>query len=203
MHIFAVFFVTVVMYGLWVIEGTMAYRSRMFFPSQLAQTDYRRYLPFIAHGGAMWGDPIIVNPLIFVIIWFYGGQWSILDVTYTSLIVWPINILLHKIWAQCRYPDCLAWGGELTPAGCHHFIYMGLAMTVLVQFYFDTKEIDPWFLWCTTAALTAHLFLGTHKVLDIINPAWWNRKFIGDIQGWLSLFIVLSALYWRTYTLIR
>jgi len=181
--------------GLVCLEGSLAWQNKIFSPRQMQKNGHPYGLPWIAHGGASWGDFFILTPIVIAMKYSCGNQWAG-DKQYLSALIAIIATgIFHWRWSRNRMPDCLAWGGRLTPAGWVHSFYMAITLTIVVLFYFHTVHIDPTFLVIVSVFIGLHIAIGNHMVLSLCAPKWWPINTLRDpgaltvtIGVWVALF---------------
>ncbi len=100
-------------------------------------------------------------------------------------------------------PDSLAWNRKLTPAGCVHWFYMGLALTVIGLLYFGTPNVNHTFLITVSLLLALHIFAGTQMFLNILRPDWWDKTFATDQGSIATVLIVWVVLGWRCHYVLN
>lgn len=184
-----------------VLEGIQAYRDKMFSPRQMMAMGHSRGMPWICHFGASWGDFFLITPLVTAMIYRYGHQWmhgehfgSIISLILLACLITGV---FHGLWSKNASPDCIAWGGFLTPAGWTHLIYMCSTLTVIVLFYFGTENIDQTFLIVASILIGFHIALGNHAVLYFWRPVWWSTTPAGMLNAVIVTIGVWAALFLR------
>ncbi len=195
--IFAVFVSMLVL-----LEGILAYRDKLFSVQQLRDRGFTTGLPFVFHG-AMWTDMLIINPIMVVSLLLYGQQWSSKQIVTIGAVMLLVNTAMHFVYAMSKTPDSLAWNGKLTPAGCVHWFYMGLGLTIIGLIYFDTPNVNPSFLVAVSVLLALHIFAGTQMFLNIFRPAWWSKTLTTDWGSVVTVAIVWAVLGWRCHYILN
>ncbi len=191
--------------AVWVmLTGLAAYLSGEFFLQQMLRKypEYTEYLPFIAHGG-MWGDILIVSPLLGIVVARFGKQWSPGQIATMLVIGMVLSGIMHWQYRQTPFPDSLAWKGApfygFSLAGIMHFLYMGVVFAVIGLLYFHTPEASRAAIIAASIALGAHVVCGNHIPLAVLNygglfawcPDFLNKLTFGTIIG---AFVILSIL---------
>lgn len=177
---------------LWVlVEGYLAHRNGMLTPAQMsAKSPGRRGLPFIAHGG-MWGDVIIISPLVGLIVGTHGGDWTLVQIVIMFAIAMVLSGVMHWTYVQTPFPDSLAWKDEgITAAGWLHLIYMGAAFAVIGLLYFCTPSPSPVVVSLTGFLLSIHVVIGTHVLLGVLNelePIEWCPNVLAPPTGYVVI----------------
>lgn len=185
------------------LEGLIAYKSSMLTPSQMLRKhpDYLRGLPFIAHGG-MWGDLILITPLVMYIVANFVDQWTILQWLLMYVIGSLISLVMHVMYVQTPFPDSLAWKGGLSGAGVLHVVYMALMLSFVGMFYFYTTGASHDMVAVVSVVLAMHVAVGNHIVLGAFNRILhfsWCPEFIAKPDPWVTIGAVcaiLGALAW-------
>jgi len=186
-----------------VFEGILAYHAGMFSPRQMRCRGIPKGLPFIMHGGAAWGDPLIVSPVLAFIAATYGHQWAFKGILIVGAIAFVLDHIIHKAWsADDKFADSLTNRRGLTRAGRFHWIYQGIGFWIIGLFYFATLHIEQTHLIVISVLLGIHVVLGMNKQLDVIKPRWWIRRLTDDIPGWIVIGVTWALLYWRCHVIL-
>ena len=184
--------------GLVVWEGFLTYKDKLFSPSQMEADGHPYGLPWIAHGGASWGDFILVTPVTVVMFYCYSNQWSFYEHWKYMLITTIVTLGFHLLWAYLnKLPDCLAWAGRVTRAGWVHFVYMSATLAIVVLFYFHTTNINPTFLILVSVIIGLHIAIGNHMLLSLWAPPWWPINTLKDPGALIVTVGVWTALFFR------
>lgn len=195
--IFAVFVTVLVL-----LEGILAYRDGLFSVQQMRDRGFTTGLPFVFHG-AMWTNLLIINPVMIISLLLYSQQWRLKYMLVIATVMFLVTTAMHFAYAMSKTPDCLAWNGKLTPAGCVHWFYQGLGLTVVGLIYFGTQHVDPHFLITVSALLAVHIFAGTQMFLNIFRPSWWGKTVATDWGSVLTILVVWGLLGWRCYHILN
>lgn len=199
------------MVGLVILEGVLTYIAGMFSPRQMIAGGHPQGLPWIMRFGASWGDFFIITPMTTIMLCGHGSQWHLGEHWLLITIVWVINVAMHKFWSASAFPDSLCWNGILSLAGWLHFVYTGIAFTVIVLFYFWTKNINPTLLIAASVAIVVHVAIGNHLLLSLYNLlaesapvswglktlSWWTANKFKDPTTIATIIGISALLYWR------
>jgi hypothetical protein len=181
-----------------VLEAFLAYKDGMLTPSQMIHSGRPQGMAWTTHFGASWGDLFIVSPLAIIMMAEYGHSWTAHEWLMKSIISSIITVVCHILWMNNPLPDCLAWGGRLTPAGWVHAIYMDCVLTIISLFYFSTTvPIDPVFLISASALLAFHIIIGNHIQWIIWRRPWWPVTVSGIIGASIAIGGVSVALFFK------
>jgi hypothetical protein len=192
-------FVGILAQALVVLGGFFAYRDKMFFVSQMKGCGIDHGLPFVVHGG-MWGDLLIISPLIAVIVCGYGNQWTLSQPCVAIAIGFVVSAGMHYfLYTKGAHPSAHQRGGQLTSCGWIHLVYMGGALAVLILFFFCTPNISNTFLYLTSTLLAVHMFIGSQVVLGFINPSWFDEMPQKYFSVWITNGVIWALLMWRCY----
>jgi hypothetical protein len=187
--------------GLVVLEGILAWRRKMFLPSQMRANGHPFGLPWIAHGGASWSDFFLLTSTVVAMMILCRDQWKTHDVWRSAMIACLATGVFHWIWSLGKIPDCLAWRGGwlwgIEPAGWVHVVYMFLTLTIVILFFFHTAYISTWFLILASIAVGMHIAIGNHMVLSLCAPKWWPINTLKDPGALTVTFGVWIALFLR------
>lgn len=162
------------------LQGLFAYYDGFFWPSQMLRK-VSRGLPFFAHGG-MWGDVIIISPLVAIIVERYSPQWSFREIVLAILVGLIVSFAMHETYKAGTFPEAHVQYGHLTSAGWVHFGYMAAALAVLGLYYLDA-EYTP-YMWVVSALLIIHTAIGTHVVLGLAQPDWYSGRPLQSMGTW-------------------
>src|SRR3989344_5532980 len=117
--------------GMIALQGWFAWKGWMWSPRDLQrQMNKGVGLPFLGHGG-MWGDFIIISPLIAFILATYGDEWMIEQWIFAVVMGGMGSYIMHEQYKSGTLPGVHTRKGRLTRAGKVHFVYMAGAFAVL------------------------------------------------------------------------
>jgi|GEM_PF-4622064 len=185
------------------LEGVLAYKDNMFCPRQMIANGHSQGMSWITHFGASWGDLLIVTPLAAVMLVKYGQSWTSHEWLMKIIIVTIVTTVFHYLWSKNHLPDCLAWGGKLTPAGWVHLIYMICVLTIICLFYFSTTcHIDRTFLITASALMAFHITIGNHIQWVLWRQPWWPVTIQGTIQAIVVTVGVFIALLLKCLSIL-
>lgn len=180
-----------------------AYKDNFLTVSQMTKSGVDEGLPFIAHLG-MWGDLILVSPMI-AFIWNAAfDQWTLMQIVIAFGIGAVVSLVMHFFYSQSPFPESHVFGKRLTVAGWIHMIYMGLALGILILFFFSTKENIPvWVIRFVVIGLGVHIVLGTHCLVGMLNFDWYREKPQTKWTTWLTIIVVWLLLTWRSHKMLQ
>lgn len=193
--------------GLVLLQAWCAFRDRFLTVEQMKNRGFVKGLPFLAHLG-MWGDALVISPLLSVIAAGYSEQWSLKEWLVALAAGFAMSFGMHWGYRKAKMPESHMHDGKLTKAGWMHFVYMGEAFAELFLFYFCTKGISHPFLILTSILLAAHMFAGTHMILGILlirrilSPSWYGGRPLQSWPGWATNIAVWILLGGRCYYLM-
>jgi len=162
----------------------------------------KKGLPLMWHAG-IWGDFVILTPLLTYIVARYGDQWLMPDIILASAIGVAILLPLGWTWivsAKNGTPEAHTHDGKMTAAGFFHAIYFIAAIAIILLTYFHTVISQ-------TAASTIAIFLGihvvygTHIVLGLMAPPWYPDRPHKNPVTWIIILVCWAALIWRCVTI--
>jgi len=174
------------------IQAFLAYSNHSLTLAQMQQHDHAAHgLPFVWHFG-MWGDGIIVSSVAAYLVGRHLAEWRLhcMLVSLVSGFLSAIGFtsILHR------------W----TPAGFEHLLYMGIVLSVFIQFFFFTENIAARELRIVSGLLLIHIFLGTQMALGIVKVVapldWYPIQPLKNPLGWLTFVSVILALAWRNFS---
>lgn len=170
--------------GLIALQGWLAWGEGFLTPRQLQLMRGTKGLPFLAHGG-MWGDALIISPLVALIVAYYGTKWSPVEVTVAMLVGLVSSFAMHETYRKIPWPEAHVRHGYLTDAGWAHLVYMAAAFAVILLYFFHAPY-TPW-MWAVSALLIVHVTVGTHVVLGLLRPAWYPGRPLENAGTWSAV----------------
>ncbi|MBX4209281.1 hypothetical protein KW799_01090 [Candidatus Parcubacteria bacterium] len=134
-------------------------------------------IPWLYHFG-MWGDATIMTFIIvkvtsrFWLVWKLGPclAWAAVSIVIGFAACW--------LYDKSTIPESHTIGGTRTVTGWVHLFYTSYAIWFILMFYFSTPHelIPPSFACWMSFGLTFHVFVGTHSVLKLWDPARFGFK---------------------------
>ena len=200
------------------LQGWLAYRDSFLTLTQMRRAHAYEGIPFLAHGG-MWGDALIVGPLLGVLIAIHGKEWgdwwiaafagtaasSVMHATYTLGRLHEAHIRRERPTLVQRERLTPANRGRLSPAGWVHWLYMSVGIAVFVQYYIFTPHPAPSMLITSSVLLVIHVVIGTHIPLGLIAPAWYPERPHRKPETWIvvlgTAFLLAVLTLWRINSL--
>lgn len=181
-----------VLYG-----GYLAWSDSFLTVAQMRRKGFQKGLPWLYHLG-MIGDALIVTPTISETVSRYGSSWRLESYVNALAISLVIGLVANYFWNKTTFPESHTYNHKTSKTGWEHIFYFAYALSFILMLYFGTPRelISPRFIVGVSAALTFHIFLGTHTVLKIWNPEWFGRKFtLADLvpTGVVGLILTLQA----------
>jgi hypothetical protein len=183
------------------LQALLAQRDGYLTASQMVERHGGTGLPFIWHFG-MWGDFIIVSPLIGVIVGTCSPQWRVTGVIVAAGIGLVGSLLMGCVYALGTIPQVHVHEHQTTVAGWIHLLYTAVTLSILCLFYLGTPRLPMTILVVATALLTIQLFVGTHMVLGLLKSAgrvpWYPDQPLKSVVGWTILLVGSLILWSRT-----
>jgi hypothetical protein len=167
------------------IGAWFAYRDRFLTVKQMLAKGVPQGMPYVWQFG-IWGDIILISPLLGLIVAWYGGQWSPVEVSVACGIGFLVSAGMHYQYINhpIQIPTSLVYGQRLTLAGWEHFVYMAEALAVLILFYFATSRLSPWLVIITSSVLMVHTaVLGMNTMLKVKPLTWYPSGPLFDRPG--------------------
>jgi hypothetical protein len=166
-------------------------------PKQMMAKNIDHGIPLVAHAGII-GDALYLAPIIIYIIGNYADQWSRLSFAMMFMASWSITIPLGLLWmnGSKQTPEALAHDGYMTKAGNVHIIFMVLALTVILLFYFFTNAPIR-ILKNISIIIALHVFAASHIPLSILKPKWYKGSNYKDPLSWGTFIAVTALLAWK------
>jgi hypothetical protein len=128
------------------LGGYLAYRDNFLTARQMVRNKgITNGLPFLAHGG-MWGDFFLISPLLAIIVSRYATQWSGLQMFGSFLLGFFISFIMHEQYKKIEIPESHVYGGKTTKAGEAHKLYMIIALSIIILFFFCTRDVPKEFI---------------------------------------------------------
>src|SRR5437660_9437476 len=146
-------------------------------------------LPFIWHFG-MWGDLILISPLLAFIVARYWRGWSARDVLISAGVAIAATAAMGWFYTLGELPEAHMHDHRQTPAGIVHLIYMAVAITIFVLTFFYTSNLSVLFVVGISALLILHVFFGTHLALGALSYflelPWYPNEPLRDPAAWAT-----------------
>ncbi len=162
------------------LQALFAYVDEFFWPSQMLRK-VSRGLPFIAHGG-MWGDVLIISPILAFIVERYSPGWSWGKIGTAILVGLIASFVMHETYKAGTIIEAHVQRGHLTDAGWMHLLYMAAAFAVLGLYFLDA-EYTP-YMWLVSVLLIIHTVVGNHVVLGLVQPDWYPGRPLTSMGTW-------------------
>ncbi len=171
-----------------IAQGVCAWKTKFFTRNQGKKygTASEKFLPFVEHGG-MYGDFIIVSPMIAWIIVSFATLWHLEAIILVGIGVTLVGLIPVLLWAKESVKEPAVWnkGGKVSLAGWIHLVYMSVATTVFVLFYFFT----PIELISSLAAKNISVLLIVHVLLGFGQTEYVTQKRI-RLRAGLTVFVL-------------
>lgn len=187
--------------GLMLCTVMAAYRGNALTLSQMRRQGIQTGLPLLCHPGMFWGD-IVISIVAAWLFAEYSERWNTTTLFRVFMTTGLVTVLFHVQWVNNKGFDSLAKDGLLTKAGMFHIPYMTAALTVLWMFYFHSGALDKRTLVGVSILLSLHVFAGLLKILDFIQPSFWDRRPYEDRFGWFVLAATWVMIWSRTAYLL-
>jgi cation transport ATPase len=130
----------------------------------------------------MWGDLLIITPLLYAVIHDYSNSWSVTHILAASVAGVTGSYFMHKTYKAAKHPEAHVMDKQLTVAGYLHMVYMAVALAIIILFYIFSNNVGLELLWSSTALLILHVIIGTHIPLKVISPWWFYKTPILDME---------------------
>ena len=183
-----------------ILGAVLAYRDNFFSVSQMQKRGITQGLPFSMHAG-MWGDLLVISPMVAWIISSDFKVWSISEWTISIGLGFFVSSILHNLYEKIEIPESHVQGNRLTKAGWVHFLYVALMFTALILFYFFTPAISYVTFTIFSVLLTLHVIFANHILLEIMMPKWYGKHHFKDSLFVLSVVATVTLLAWRFYAI--
>lgn len=189
--------VMVVLFG-----GACSWADGLLTWDQMQKTYPKGGLPFVWHLG-MWGDLLILSPLLGYMVGQYGHLWSGGNIVNAYVAATIASIGMHYTYTKSAMPEAHVINHSLTAAGYVHLVYMAGALAIIFLFYFATPHPEPRFAIMASVLLTVHMIFGTHVVLGLFAPEWFPGRPLSNPATYVVILGCALSLAWRTVVLIR
>ncbi|MFA6158282.1 MAG: hypothetical protein WC763_01490 [Candidatus Paceibacterota bacterium] len=163
---------------------------------------------FLKHGG-MWGDFLIVSPLLGLVAQRFGGAWSVNEWSVALTVSAIVSCGMAWMWAKDPTPSSHTSGGHQTLAGWIHLGYMIPSLAAIGLLYFRLPHgILASFIVPVSAALMLHMVFGTHMVMGLLIK-WGlvavdssDRDYLRDKGAWWTLGVTAALLAGMTWLVL-
>src|SRR6266404_1059592 len=197
-------FVVILLEGIVLTQAVLSYRDGFLSVSQMQGKVIDYGLPFLWHFG-MWGDAFIISGLSAFVVGRYSRQWRVIDTILSGVFAFIISAFMSWTYTFSIHPEAHVRDRRLTQVGLIHLIYMTIALTILIQFLFRTRQIRPVTIVTVSSLLLAHVLLGTHMVLGVIKwfapLKWYPGRPLRSIGGWTIIGGVSVFLLYKTLSI--
>ena len=169
---------------------------------QMQARGFKNGLPLMWHAG-IWGDFVILTPLLAYIVARYADQWYRADIIISLAIGIVAIIGFGFMWingAKHGLPEAHTHGGHMTGAGFFHAIYFVVAIAVILLVFFHT-EISQKAASVIAVILGIHVVYGTHIMLGLIAPPWYPDRPQSNPVTWAIVLVSWGLLAWRCFTI--
>jgi hypothetical protein len=187
------------------VQALLAYRDHFLTLTQMRHRGIDHGLPFVWHF-AMWGDLLIVSPLAAYLVGRYFHQWRVRWMLLSLAIGFAFAGLLSWLYTFSGMPEAHIQNHRLTAAGVGHLIYMGITLSVFLQFFIFTQETPIWLLRLVSVLLLFHVFIGNHMALGLLDAVskfdWYPGQPLKSFFGWATIAAVAVALFWRNFDVV-
>lgn len=197
------------------LQGYLAWSDRILTHKQLCEKGGYYGLPFIWHFG-MWGDVLLLSPLLAVIVGQYASTWSVQRMGYAAGLGILASVSMHIFWVRSAY-----LGGGLNEAHIHyedfgfsddvrlsvvgwvHLLYMAGVVAIIALLYIWTPQAIGLML-TTSILMTVHMIFGNHIVLGWLHKKWFPLQPQKSAVSWgLALGSGAVLLTRALYLLVR
>ncbi|MEO6536889.1 MAG: hypothetical protein ABIT47_04305 [Candidatus Paceibacterota bacterium] len=186
--------------GMVLSEAFLAYRDGFLYRGQGNWPRPGNRISFYIEHGGMWGDLIIVSPLVAAVTtiglpYWLHNEWAVSG----GLISVVLTVAMILMWSASskNLDDAFMRDTLLKPCGAVHAVYMFFAISVLILFYWFTPVTAATWHW----RYIASLLLAVHVILGIIIPDIVTNGRVGR-NTWLTTlgaWAVIAVSYWRPY----
>jgi hypothetical protein len=187
-----------------VAQAVTAYFNHFLTAEQIITHHSPFGLPFLWHFG-MWGDFFVVSPLTATIVVRFSNQWRRADVAFSFVAGLILSSVMVYSYSLSDIAQAHVQEHHTTAAGWLHLLYMGVAISIVLLFYFRTTASCSIILF-VTCALSIHLFLGTNMFLGVLKLAggasWYPAQPLESLPGWITVASASVALWWRACLII-
>lgn len=184
MHDFAaraIFFWTLaILTGFWVLGALTSWLTGMLTPRQMKAWHLEQGIPYLSHFGML--HDLVIHPVLalnagmFLPVWLAMSGYSRFGVTFVAILAaLGLNLYWGGLTATSGVVEAQARDGRLTIVGKIHVLHTAAILWLLgmmaVMLY--DGVMHPILGVANIAIFAAHLLLGSHWPLKLLNP-WWN-----------------------------
>ncbi len=182
------FFVVCMWGGLFsYIEGTFSWRQ------MLDRHHVARSIPWNAHL-AMWGDLLVISPLMGYIIGTYHAQWSNYNIWRAGTAGITLGLIAQLWYAKSPAFEAHVMHHRVTLSGWMHALFMGAVITVVLLFYSSaTSGRSVHDLVLMGSGLWLVIFLGSHPLRLLKLPWYQNGPWLDRVN--VATMIVSAAAF--------
>ena len=126
-----------------------------------------RGVPLFWHFG-IWGDALAISPLLAWIVATYAWRWAAKDLRKAFCFSAAATLGMGYFWALGDTNSAHSIDHVTTAAGILHLVYMWLAVSILLLFFFATEGLDRQAIALVGVILVAQVFIGAHLALGAV-----------------------------------
>lgn len=191
--------------GLVVVQALLASNDQFLTVAQMRNHGTEQGLPFVWHLG-MWGDFFVISFLVAVIVALHGSEWRAKDIEIAAAISTMVTLVMGYIYTRSSTHEAHMHEHQITAAGWVHLVYMAVAVSTFILFYFYTSRPSGALLITTNIAIVFQIFIGNHMVLGIFKfmggLPWYPDQPLHSFVGWATIGLLAVGLGWRTNQLL-
>ena len=195
-----VFVVFAFMEGLVGVQAVLAYQDSFLTVSQMQEAGFAQGLPFLWHFG-MYGDLVLISPVIAYLVGRSSIQYRQRSFWGFVLLGIVVSIAIGWTYTFASLPEAHMRNHSLTRTGLVHLLYMAIAVTVLIRFFFSNVQSKAE-LRAVGTLIVVHLLLGTHMVLGLVALVvplnWYPAHPLQSVTGWTIIILTGAGLIVRS-----
>lgn len=178
------------------LEAWLACRDNMLTARQMKKKypQHKIGLPFQWHLG-MWGDIIIVTPLLGYLVAAYGSKWALDESLGMFVAGGAMSAIFHLHFASTPFPDSLVWKETISKAGVVHAFYTAAVLAVLGLTFYATESISPGELVLVSVVVAIHVTLASKISLGLLNRHFLRFEWCPELHHKRDEWIGVSAIY--------
>lgn len=188
------------------VQALLAHRDHFLTVWEMQSQGISEGLPFVWHLG-MWSDFLLISPLVAILIVRYAERWTLSKILSSTVIGLLAAIGMSWVYSLGNIAETHIHIHQLTGAGYVHALYMTATITSFILFYVFTPYPSGRLLLWVSCTLIAHLLLGTHIVLGVINQfvdlSWYPDSPIRSPLGWGTVLVLAAGIFGRTAHALR
>ena len=174
-------FILAVLTAFWLLGALGAWFIGMLTPGQMLRTRGTSHgIPFLGHFGML--DDLIIHPVLALNVGLFWPTWNSADMAMLNYVAWLMAAVaaygLNQAWAKMTAKtgtrEAQAHEGVLTGVGWIHVPHTAVILWAMIMMLVSLLfgYMHPLLAFADVSLIAAHVIMGTHWPLKVMNPVW-------------------------------